>query len=105
MDKSKPFGLIITKRAQQSRRPAVSAVFGSDSDDEPSGAKKRKMPSIPQAKPKKQLLPEMSEDPSIYEYDSIYDDMKAKEVAKVAPKDSSKPSRLVVIICKRLGKN
>ncbi|KAG8194176.1 hypothetical protein JTE90_002381 [Oedothorax gibbosus] len=101
MDKSKPFGLIISKRAQ-SFKPTVSTVFGDESDEET--IPKKKKPSIPQAKPKKRDLPEVSADPSIYEYDSIYDDMKAQEVAKVAPKDANKPSRYIESLLKAADK-
>ncbi|GFV61619.1 nuclear speckle splicing regulatory protein 1 [Trichonephila clavipes] len=102
MDKSKPFGLVLPKKAKAF--PAkVSAVFGSDSDDEP--VKKKSVP-IPQKKPlsKIQEQKELCEDPSIYEYDSIYDDMKAKEVAKIAGPKDNKPSRYINTLLKAADK-
>ncbi|GIY97784.1 nuclear speckle splicing regulatory protein 1 [Caerostris extrusa] len=76
MNQNKPFGLILPKK-HKALQVKTSAIFGSDSDDEP--AKKKSIP-IPQKKaPSKKLRQEVCEDPSIYEYDSIYDDMKAKE--------------------------
>ncbi|GFY53023.1 nuclear speckle splicing regulatory protein 1 [Trichonephila inaurata madagascariensis] len=102
MDKSKPFGLVLPKKAKAF--PAkVNAIFGSDSDDEP--VKKKSVP-IPQKKPlsKIQEQKELCEDPSIYEYDSIYDDMKAKEVAKIAAPKDNKPSRYINTLLKAADK-
>ncbi|GFQ87308.1 nuclear speckle splicing regulatory protein 1 [Trichonephila clavata] len=102
MDKSKPFGLVLPKKAKAF--PAkVSSVFGSDSDDEP--VKKKSVP-IPQRKPlsKIQEQKELCEDPSIYEYDSIYDDMKAKEVAKIAGPKDNKPTRYINTLLKAADK-
>ncbi|GBM25471.1 Nuclear speckle splicing regulatory protein 1 [Araneus ventricosus] len=102
MDKSKPFGLVIPKKTKAFQAKKIS-IFDSDSDDE-QPARKKPTP-IPQAKPlsKKLEQKELCEDPSIYEYDSIYDDMKAQEVAKIAgPKD--KPSRYIDTLLKAADK-
>ncbi|GFT20345.1 nuclear speckle splicing regulatory protein 1 [Nephila pilipes] len=103
MDKSKPFGLVLPKKAK-SFPAKVSKIFESDSDDEP--VKKKKSTPIPQIKPlsKKQEQKELCEDPSIYEYDSIYDDMKAKEVAKIAGPKDNKPSRYINTLMKAADK-
>ncbi|KAF8788693.1 Nuclear speckle splicing regulatory protein 1 like protein [Argiope bruennichi] len=102
MDKSKPFGLVIPKKNKAFQAKKTS-IFESDSDDEP--ASKKPTP-IPQAKPlsKKLEQKELCEDPSIYEYDSIYDDMKAQEVAKIAGPKDNKPSRYIDTLLKAADK-
>jgi len=80
----KKFGLIIPKKADKLKMRAKS-IFDDDSDEE---EKQCKRPKIPQKKiDVKKTLKNESVDPSIYEYDSIYDDMKAKEAESIAPKE------------------
>ncbi|GFQ64193.1 nuclear speckle splicing regulatory protein 1 [Trichonephila clavata] len=80
-----------------------SKPFGSDSDDEP--VKKKSVP-IPQRKPLSKIKEQKAlyEDPSIYEYDSRNDDMKAKEVAKIVGPKDNKPSRHMLTLLKAAEK-
>ncbi|GFQ64191.1 hypothetical protein TNCT_170011 [Trichonephila clavata] len=77
-----------------------SKPFGSDSDDEP--VKKKSVP-IPQRKPLSKIKEQKAlyEDPSIYEYDSRNDDIKAKVVAKIVGPKDNKTSRHMLTLLKQ----
>uniref|UniRef100_A0A2L2YH64 Nuclear speckle splicing regulatory protein 1 n=1 Tax=Parasteatoda tepidariorum TaxID=114398 RepID=A0A2L2YH64_PARTP len=103
MESKKSFGLVIPKKAQ-TLRPKSGGIFGSDSDDDVTTSKK-KSSKIPQSKPisSKKIISKEAIDPSIYEYDSIYDDMKAEKAAEVAPK-VQKSSRYIDHLLKAADK-
>lgn len=80
----------------------MKSIFESDSEEDMPSTK---YPKIPQKKLdlKRKIKEESLEDPSIYEYDSIYDDMKAKQVENAAPKEK-KNSRYIETLLKAADK-
>ncbi|KAK8759443.1 hypothetical protein V5799_002923 [Amblyomma americanum] len=89
----KKYGLILPKK---SNKPALSSssVFGEDSDDEHDKAtiersmRKESMRNLKKIQTQLVLQKAMAEDPSVFEYDEVYDDLKKtkedkkQEVAK-----------------------
>lgn len=102
MSDKKKFGLIMSKKADASNVKKHS-VFGDDESDEDRRSNKR--PKIPQKKidSKSKVKPELVEDPSIYEYDNIYDEMKLKQAESIAPKEKQN-SRYIETLMKAADK-
>ncbi|KFM57982.1 Nuclear speckle splicing regulatory protein 1, partial [Stegodyphus mimosarum] len=100
MENKKRFCLVLPKKTESVSLKS-NKLFDSDSDEDSCG--KKPSTKIPQAKPKKSIKVEQLDDPSIYEYDSIYDDMKAKEIAKVVP-TKEKSSRYIDSLLKAAEK-
>ena len=80
----------------------INSIFHDESDDE---EYVNKRPKIPQKKmtEKSSIKSASDVDPTIYEYDSIYDDMKAKEVDSSGPKEVKK-SRYIETLLKAADK-
>uniref|UniRef100_H2ZR02 Nuclear speckle splicing regulatory protein 1 n=1 Tax=Ciona savignyi TaxID=51511 RepID=H2ZR02_CIOSA len=91
---SKQYGLTIPKKKptlQKTLKPRL-AVFGDDSGDELDGHKdvnaqihKEAMKKIVKKQTKLEIQKAMEQDATVYEYDSIYDDMKQKNAVKNLP--------------------
>ncbi|XP_001369342.3 nuclear speckle splicing regulatory protein 1 isoform X1 [Monodelphis domestica] len=91
---SRQYGLIFPKKAQQLQKPILQkpSVFDNDSDEETSVSD-----SIQREACKKQMMKQtkleiqkaLAEDATVYEYDSIYDDMQRK-------KEENNPKLLLV---------
>lgn len=100
MADKKKFGLLIPKKTDR-LKVQLNSVFNDESDDENT----TKRPKIPQKKmeTKIKIKTESLEDPSIYEYDNIYDEMKAKQKESIAPKEK-KSSRYIETLLKAADK-
>uniref|UniRef100_A0A023FMB6 Putative nuclear speckle splicing regulatory protein 1 n=1 Tax=Amblyomma cajennense TaxID=34607 RepID=A0A023FMB6_AMBCJ len=93
----KKYGLILPKK---SNKPALSSscVFGEDSDDEHDKAniersmRKESMRNLKKIQTQLVLQKAMAEDPSVFEYDEVYDDLKkTKEDKKQEVSKDRKP--------------
>ena len=101
--KNKSYGLILSKKATASK-PAESqlpvikkpSVFNNDSSEEEDGSdwRKRSLAQVGQSKVKKQTKLEMSraleEDPTVYQYDEVYEAMEANKAEQTATAAKSK---------------
>lgn len=96
MADKKKFGLVMPKKSDT--KVQKSSIFNDDSDDDVLSCKRPKIPQK-KIKPKTESL----EDSSIYEYDSIYDEMKAKQTESIAPKEK-KNSRYIETLLKAADK-
>lgn len=98
MGEPKRYGLIIPSKKSGNKPIKKLAVFGNDSsDDEDSAHKEVNLSLIQEAQKKKQMKQTqieiqkaLREDPTVYEYDAVYDEMEEKKKAanvKVPEKD------------------
>ncbi|XP_050411385.1 nuclear speckle splicing regulatory protein 1 [Patella vulgata] len=85
---NKKYGLFLPKKGVTAVLPKAKNIFGDDSDEEKDGIVVPRKPTVNQKKVKKQtqiaIDKALSEDPSVYEYDSLYDDMQAEKNKKTA---------------------
>ncbi|EEC10746.1 coiled-coil domain-containing protein, putative [Ixodes scapularis] len=93
----KKYGLILPKKLD---KPTIakSSIFDDDSDDEHDRAaieksiKKESMRNLKKMQTQLQLQKAMEEDPTVFEYDEVYDDLKRdQEEKKQETKKDSKP--------------
>uniref|UniRef100_A0A8D0GGR0 Nuclear speckle splicing regulatory protein 1 n=1 Tax=Sphenodon punctatus TaxID=8508 RepID=A0A8D0GGR0_SPHPU len=103
---SKPYGLIFPKKAQQ-KTPMLKkhSVFADDSDEETSvgeSLQKEALKKQMMKQTKLEIQKALAEDSTVYEYDSIYDDLqqqKKESNAKiVSGKDDKKPKYIENIL-------
>lgn len=101
MGEPKRYGLIISNKKSTNKAVRKLAVFGNDSsDDEETAHKEVNLSLIQEAQKKKQMKQTqieiqkaLKEDPTVYEYDTIYDEMEEKKKAAnvKAPEKDKKP--------------
>ena len=110
--KNKSYGLILSKKATASK-PAESqlpvikkpSVFNNDSSEEEDGSdwRKRSLAQVGQSKVKKQTKLEMSraleEDPTVYQYDEVYEAMEANKAEQTATAAKSKKEVVSSNLC------
>lgn len=101
MSDKKKFGLVMPKKTD-TLKTKISSIFNDESDDE---EHTKKRPKIPQKKivQKSSIKTEFDLDPTIYEYDSIYDEMKTKQAESSKPKEA-KQSRYIETLLKAADK-
>lgn len=101
MSDKKKFGLVMPKKTD-TLKTKISSIFNDESDDE---EHTKKRPKIPQKKivQKSSIKTEIDLDPTIYEYDSIYDEMKTKQAESSKPKEA-KQSRYIETLLKAADK-
>ncbi|XP_059145270.1 nuclear speckle splicing regulatory protein 1-like [Physella acuta] len=93
----KVYGLILPKKAGQSNaksgKAATFNVFGGESDEEDNGSTvKTSAPKTVKRQTQMDIDKALQEDPTVYEYDSIYDDLQAKK-PQVGAKEKSSVDR------------
>ncbi|XP_012216056.1 nuclear speckle splicing regulatory protein 1 [Linepithema humile] len=100
MTSNKQYGLILPKKQQEKTAPKLSNVFGddnaSDEDDGTDWVKKALKAESEKNKMKKQtkldIQKALNEDPTIYQYDEVYDDMeRTKSQANLTKQIEKKP--------------
>lgn len=100
MANNKQYGLILPKKQQQKATPKLGNVFGdndtSDEDDGTDWVKKALRAEGEKNKMKKQtkldIQKALNEDPTIYQYDEVYDDMeRTKSQSEVSKQKEKKP--------------
>lgn len=80
---TKQYGLIKLQKSNVSTKnlPQKASVFGDSSDDSDCNESSAKIPKFESAQTRKQAQIRISQavelDPTIFEYDSVYDDMKS----------------------------
>jgi len=98
MGEPKRYGLIIPNKKAANKPVKKLAVFGNDSsDDEETAHKEVNLSLIQEAQKKRQMKQTqieiqkaLKDDPTVYEYDAVYDEMEEKKKAvnvKVPEKD------------------
>ncbi|KAK6184002.1 hypothetical protein SNE40_006553 [Patella caerulea] len=94
---NKKYGLFLPKKGATAVLPKAKNIFGDDSDEEKDGIVVPRKPTVNQNKVKKQtqiaIDKALSEDPSVYEYDSLYDDMQAEKNKKTAKPEKKQDKR------------
>jgi len=106
--KSKAYGLIMPKKVGEPSKPAEKlpaikkpSIFDNESSDEdgPTDWRKR-LQEVGQSKVKKQTKLEMSralaEDPTVYQYDEVYDAIEAEKAEKNATAAEKKKNQVTL---------
>ncbi|XP_072748370.1 uncharacterized protein [Anoplolepis gracilipes] len=97
---NKQYGLLLAKKQQQKTTPKLSNVFGddnaSDEDDGTDWVRKALKAESEKNKMKKQtkldIQKALNEDPTIYQYDEVYDNMeRSKSQSEVSKQKEKKP--------------
>ncbi|KAF5281879.1 hypothetical protein FQR65_LT14462 [Abscondita terminalis] len=91
----KQYGLIVPGKAKPTP-PARSSIFGNDSDSDTEAAKPTGLKTA--LKRQDRLLQEkaIEEDPTVFQYDELYDDMEAKrKESKLSRKDLDKKPKYI----------
>lgn len=100
---NKQYGLILPKKQQQSTAPRLGNVFGddndSDEDDSTDWVRKALKAESDKNRMKKQtkldIQKALDEDPTIYQYDEIYDDLERGKEQDGASKQKEKKSKYI----------
>jgi len=100
---NKQFGLILSKKQQQTTAPRLGNVFGddnaSDEDDGTDWVRKALKAEGEKNRMKKQtkldIKKALDEDPTIYQYDEVYDDLERKDQSDSASKQKEKKSKYI----------
>lgn len=108
MGEPKRYGLIISSKKSTNKPVKKLAVFGNDSSDEEETAHKEVNLSLLQEAQKKKQMKQtqieiqkaVKEDPTVYEYDAVYDEMDEKKKAAVAkvPEKDKKPKYMEALL-------